>query len=99
MRLFNRATLRSFWERRPEAHRPLLDWLRIVTRADWTGPQDIKAIIRSADFVGDRVVFNIGGNKYRLVVEIRYRSRFVFVCFIGTHAEYDRVDVRTVRIK
>ncbi len=71
--------------------------MSVVRAADWSRPTDIKAIFRSADIVAnDRVVFNIGGNKYRLVVAVHYRGRRVFVRFIGTHAEYDRVDAATI---
>jgi mRNA interferase HigB len=69
----------------------------VVRAADWSRPTDVKAMFRSADIIAnDRVVFTIGGNKYRLVVAVHYRGRRVFVRFIGTHAEYDRVDAATI---
>ncbi len=71
--------------------------MSVVKAADWPRPADIKAMFRSADILADdRVVFNIGGNKYRLVVAVHYRGRRVFIRFIGTHAEYDRIDATTV---
>jgi mRNA interferase HigB len=76
---------------------PLLAWFREAERASWKSPADIKRQYASASFVGnDRVVFNIGGNKYRLVVAVRYDVAVVFIRFIGTHAQYDRIDVKEV---
>ena len=69
----------------------------MVKGADWSRPTDIKALFRSADILaGDRVVFDIGGNKYRLVAAVHYRGKRVFIRFIGTHAEYDKIDAATV---
>jgi len=69
----------------------------VVKAADWSKPTDMKAMFRSADILAnDRVVFNIGGNKYRLVVAVHYRDKRVYIRFVGTHAEYDRIDAATV---
>ncbi len=69
----------------------------MVKAADWSRPTDIKELFRSADILaGDRVVFDIGGNKYRLVAAVHYRGKRVFIRFIGTHAEYDKIDAATV---
>jgi mRNA interferase HigB len=69
----------------------------VVKVADWSKPTDIKEVFRSADILAnDRVVFNISGNKYRLVVAVHYRGRRVYIRFIGTHAEYDRIDAATI---
>lgn len=71
--------------------------MSVVRAADWSKPTDVKAMFRSADILpNDRVVFNIGGNKYRLIVAVHYRARRVFIRFIGTHAEYDKVDAVSV---
>lgn len=71
--------------------------MSVVKAADWSKPTDIKDMFRSADILAnDRVVFNIGGNKYRLVVAVHYRGRRVYIRFVGTHAEYDRIDAVTV---
>lgn len=71
--------------------------MSVVKAADWSKPTDIKDMFRSADILAnDRVVFNIGGNKYRLVVAVHYRGRRVYIRFVGTHAEYDRIDAATV---
>ena len=82
-----------FWEKHPDAEQPLKAWYHDVKHADWQNPADIKAIYRNASIVGqNRVVFNIKGNKYRLVVAVQYDFRIVFIRFIGTHKEYDSID-------
>jgi mRNA interferase HigB len=93
MRVIARKTLREFWARHAEVEAPLLAWFREVEGADWQGPRDVKARYQSASFlVGNRVVFNIKGNRYRLVVRVDYAFHLVFIRFIGAHAEYDRID-------
>lgn len=97
MRIIAKKTLRGFWERHPDAEEPLLAWYREVEHADWATPAQLKERYRSASIVGDqRVVFNIKGNDYRLVVKINYPYRVVYVRFVGTHAEYDAVNVEEV---
>ena len=97
MRIIAKKALREFWKRHPDAEEPLLAWYREVEQADWDTPAKLKAKYRSASIVGDnRVVFNIKGNNYRLVVKINYRYRVVYVRFVGTHAEYDTVNVKEV---
>ena len=88
-----------FWERpnRRDAEHPLKAWFREVTHADWATPADVKAAYRSASIVGkSRVVFNIAGNKYRLVVRVNYDYRIVYVRFVATHRQYDAIDVEEV---
>lgn len=97
MRIIAVSTLRAFWSRRPDAEQPLRAWVHVVRGADWSKPTDVKQMFRSADIVrNDRVVFNIGGNKYRLVAAVHYRGKRLYVRFIGTHAEYDRIDAERV---
>ena len=99
MRMIAVSTLREFWRRpgRSDAEQPLRAWVSVVKAADWSKPTDVKQMFRSADIVAnDRVVFNIGGNKYRLVAAVHYRGRRIFVRFVGTHAEYDRIDAATI---
>jgi len=97
MRLIAKRTLREFWMRHPKAEEPLLAWYREVEREDWDIPAKVKSKYRNASIVaGSRVVFNIKGNDYRLVVKINYAYRVVYVRFVGTHAEYDAVDVEKV---
>jgi len=92
-----RRTLVEFWRRRPTAQGPLSAWFEIARAAEWRTPNDIKAQFNSADFVGDnRVIFDVGGNKYRIVVRVSYRFKQVLIKFVGTHAEYDRIDPETV---
>jgi mRNA interferase HigB len=97
MRIIARKTLREFWERYADAEQPLKAWFRIASEADWASPADIKNMFRSASFVaGGRVVFNIAGNKYRLIVKVNYAYRVVYIRFIGTHRQYDAIDVKEV---
>jgi len=95
MRVFALRRLREFWEGPPvrsDAEQPLRAWYREAEMADWKTPADIKEKYRSASFVGgNRVVFNIAGNKYRLVVHVNYPARTVFVRFVGTHKDYDAI--------
>lgn len=96
MRIIAKRALREFWSRYPDAEEPLLAWYREVEKEDWSKPSEIKDKYRNASFVGDRVVFNIKGNDYRLVVRINYPYRVVYVRFVGTHKEYDQIDVKEV---
>jgi mRNA interferase HigB len=98
VRIFSRSTLAQFWRAHPDAERALRLWFSMVERASWTGPADVRAMFGTADFLRDnRVVFDIRGNAYRLIAQIKYGPLFlVFIRFIGTHAEYDRIDACTV---
>ena len=97
MHVIAKRTLREFWETHSDAEQPLKAWHNMARLAIWRTPADIKAQFRTASFVANnRVVFNIAGNKYRLVVVVRYRIQRVFVRFIGTHQEYDRINVNEV---
>jgi mRNA interferase HigB len=89
--------LRDFWTRHTESTQALQAWFHEVCEADWKTPADIKKEYPSADILpGNRVVFNIKGNHFRLIVKIHYNTGIVFVRFVGTHAEYDRVDATTI---
>ncbi len=97
VRVIARRTLREFWERHPDAEGPLRAWFHDVERADWRRPADLKRTYANASVVSaQRIVFNIGGNKYRLIVAVNYAYRICYVRFVGTHREYDRVDAKTV---
>jgi len=97
MRIVAKRTLRIFWEKHPDAKDPLLAWYREVEKEEWPNPARMKEKYRSASVVAlNRVVFNIKGNDYRLVVKINYSYRVVYIRFIGTHAEYDKIDVEEV---
>ena len=97
MRIIAKSALRDFWERHPDAERALDEWYHIARAADWNTPEKVKSRFASASIIpGDRVVFNIKGNAYRLVVGINYRRRAIYVKFVGTHAEYDRINAAEV---
>ena len=100
MRIIALSTLKAFWEKDPthvDAREPVLAWYRHALKADWANPQDVKADFGNSSILKDgRVVFNIAGNKYRLVTWINYAYGVVYIRFIGTHAEYDRIDAQTI---
>lgn len=99
MQVIALRTLRQFWRRHPQAEGPLRAWYAVVSRAEWSGPADVKRQYgTTVDFVRDnRIVFDIGGDKYRLIVHVAYSFRRALVKFIGTHAEYGKIDAETVR--
>jgi mRNA interferase HigB len=100
MRVIAKRTLREFWESTPkyaDAEDPLRSWYREAKQAAWQTPADVKEQYRNASILkNNRTVFNIAGNKYRLVVEINYTAQIIFIRFIGTHQEYDSIDVETI---
>lgn len=100
MKIIATRTLKSFWEQHPSAEQPLKAWVDEASKASWSSPQDIKARYRSASFIkNNRVVFNIKGNDYRLIVAIAYRVGIVYIKFVGTHAQYDAIDAATVEME
>jgi mRNA interferase HigB len=100
MRVISKGTLRTFWEQLEykDAEQPLKCWYKAITESEWTAPQAVTNYFNGADYVGNgRIVFNICGNKYRLIVALRYDIQVAYVRFIGTHKEYDRiVDIRVI---
>lgn len=97
MRIIALKTLRAFWEKHSAARQALQAWYHDAKHATWKTPADIKAVYRNASVVeNNRVVFNIKGNQYRLVVAIQYQFGIVYIRFVGTHQEYDKIDVTTV---
>jgi len=99
MRILSLPTLKSFFETPgySDAKTPLLTWHGHVIKAKWSGPVDVKADFGNASILKDgRVVFNIAGNKYRLVTSINYSYGIVFIKFIGTHRQYDAIDAQTI---
>jgi len=99
MRVIAISTLRAFWELHPDAEQPLKAWYEEATNASWTQPAEIKAQYRSASVLKNRrVVFNIKGNDYRLIVALAYKLQIVYVKFVGTHEEYDAIDAETIDI-
>ena len=97
MRIIARRTLREFWELHRQAEQPLKAWFREAAASDWANPQEIKCRYRHASFLrNNRVVFNIGGNNYRLVVQINYDFRVIYIRFVGTHEMYDQIDAEVI---
>jgi len=97
MRIISRRRLREFWERHSDAQQPLQAWYADAKQADWQTPADIKRVYRNASIVANsRAIFNIKGNKYRLVVMVQYRYGIVYIRFVGTHQEYDKIDATTI---
>lgn len=99
MRIIKQKTLEKYWniERYKKAEPALKAWHKETEAAEWSSPVDVKAQYKSASIINsERVVFNICGNKYRLIVAIRYDLKIVFIKYFGTHGEYDEVDAATV---
>jgi len=100
MRVISVAILRDFWEANADAEQSLKAWLDEARQATWSNPAEIKEMYRSASVLKSRrVVFNIKGNDYRLVVAIAYRFSAIYVKFIGTHRQYDAIDANTVEME
>ena len=96
MKIISNSALRAFAAQHPQAQGPLQGWRRVIEKNRFDTWAALKAAFNTVDKVGDLVVFNVGGNKYRLVVEVQYQAGLVWVKFVGTHAQYDRIDVETV---
>lgn len=97
MRIISKRALRNFWAVHPQAEQPLLAWYREVEKEDWETPAQVKEKYGNASFLkGNRVVFNIKGNDFRLIVRINYPYRVIYVRFVGTHAEYDKIEAEEV---
>jgi mRNA interferase HigB len=97
MRVISVKTLKTFWEEHPDAESPLRAWYTEARRARWRSPQDIKAAYRTASILrNNRVVFNVKGNTYRLVVAVKYEFQIVYIRFVGTHAAYDSIKAEEV---
>ncbi|MEN9346565.1 MAG: hypothetical protein RLZZ77_76 [Bacteroidota bacterium] len=97
MRVIAKKTLREFWERHPRSEQSLKSWYKEVEAAHWNTPSEIKKSYASASFLNDnRVIFNIKGNDFRLVTRINYEFKLVWIRFIGTHEEYDKIDATKI---
>ena len=97
MRVLSRKILREFWEKHPDVRQALQAWYTDVKHANWERPSDIKSIYQTASFISsNRVVFNIKGNKYRVIMVIEYHFGAVYIRFVGTHQEYDRINAETI---
>ncbi len=97
MRIFTEQTIKEFAEKHPDSLTALQEWVKTVKNSKWTCFADIKRTFNSVDAIGNqRYVFDIKGNKYRIVVVIMFTIQFVYIRFVGTHAEYDKIDCLTV---
>lgn len=96
-RIIAKSTLREFWEKHEHSEDYLKTWYQTARTANWKSPKDIKKSYTSGSFLNDnRVVFNIKGNHYRLIVKFNYERQWAFIRFIGTHDSYDRIDAETI---
>lgn len=97
MRIFSRSTLRDFWKKHSDSEQSLKSWYQEAERSQWNSPNQLKMEYPSASILADnRVVFNIKGNTYRLITKINYDFGAVWIRFIGTHAEYDKIDATKI---
>ena len=97
MHVVSVRTLRDFWQKHADSEQALKAWFREAEAANWASFDEIKARYRSADVnPGNRVVFNIKGNNYRLIVKIHYNTGRLFIRFVGTHAEYNKIEAETI---
>jgi len=96
-RIFAKSTLRKFWIKHPEVEQYLKTWYDTAMSADWRNPNEVKQTYRNASILKEsRVVFNIKGNDFRLIAKINYEKQWIFIRFIGTHAEYDKINAETI---
>jgi len=97
MRVIAKKILREFWKKHPDSEEQLKTWYKEASKAKWANPSDIRKEYTKASILkGGRVVFNIYGNKYRLIVEINYKRQWVFIRFIGSHEDYDKIDANKI---
>ena len=97
MRVIAKKTLRDFWEIHNDCEQQLKSWYQEAEKANWKYPNEIKNDYPSASVIGDnRIVFNIKGNNYRLIVKVNYDYQMVWIRFVGTHAEYDKIDATKI---
>lgn len=90
MRIISKRRLQEFWERNPESEKALLSWYGIVKKVDWKNFSEVRETFRYADVYRDCVIFDIGGNKFRLITKIRYQKKRIYIRFVLTHTEYDK---------
>ncbi len=96
-RIFAKSTLREYWEKHPETEQYLKTWYDTAMNSVWRTPNEVKQTYVNASILKDsRIVFNIKGNSHRLVVKFNFDKQWIFIRFIGTHLEYDKIDVNTI---
>ncbi len=97
MRVIAKKVLRDFWAKHPDSENQLKTWYKEASRAAWSSPDDIKRMYPKASILKQkRVIFNICGNKYRVVIRINYQRKWVFIRFIGTHSDYNNIDAENI---
>lgn len=97
MRIIATNTIREYWKDYPECEQALKSWVQEAQKATWHSPQELKGQFKSASIItGKRVVFNINGNRYRLLVDIEFRLQIIFIVWFGNHQEYDQVDAKKI---
>ena len=99
MRIISISTIKDFWEnsKYKDSEQALRAWFFEVKKEDWKSSSDVKQKYRDASIIGNnRIIFNIKGNKYRLIVAVKYKLKIIFIRFIGTHSEYDKIDVKNI---
>lgn len=98
MRIIAVNTIREYWDKYPNTEQSLKAWIQEIEHSEWDTPQALKLKYRNASILtGKRIVFNINGNKFRLIVDIEFRLKIVFIVWFGSHAEYDQIDSKTVK--
>ncbi len=97
MHIISRPELIKFWKKHPDTETPLKLWFKKAKQANWGTINDLKKDFPTADYVGNnRVVFDIKGNRYRIIVLVFFKGQKMFIRFVGTHAEYDKIDAKTI---
>ena len=97
MRVIAVKTLKDWYQKYPKAKQALLSWYDEATSSDWSNPNELKTHYRNASILSEkRVIFNIHGNSFRLIVDIEYRLKIVFIVWFGTHKDYDQLDAKTI---
>ncbi|TCK83219.1 mRNA interferase HigB [Albibacterium bauzanense] len=97
LRIISKKTLRDFWEKHSDSKQQLLSWYQESSKSNWETPNDIKKEYPSASvLLKNRIVFNIKGNTYRLIVKINYEHKIIWIRFIGTHSEYNKIDANKI---
>ena len=97
MRIFSKSSLRNCWNRHPLCEQALKSWYAEARKADWSSPAEVKLRFPSSEILGrNHIKFKIKGNDYRLIVKINYEFKAVYIKFVGTHAEYDKIDVNNL---
>lgn len=96
-RIFAKSTLRAFWDKHPDSEQYLKIWYQTAMNSDWESPIDVKGTYGSASILkNNRIVFNIKGNSYRLVAKFNFEKQLIFIRFVGTHSEYDKIDANSI---